>query len=118
MSPRPCSWRSSWARPTRSRRTPWRSSTTATATSTGSDPTLPTWPSVLPRSLFVLNLAASEVWFVTGSQHLYGPETLATVAEHATAIAAALDDYAAIPVRIVPRPVLTGSDGILALVRE
>lgn len=66
----------------------------------------------------MLNLAASEVWFVTGSQHLYGPETLATVAEHAGAIAAALDAAPSIPVRVVPRPVLTGSDGILHLVRE
>ncbi len=66
----------------------------------------------------MLNLAASQVWFVTGSQHLYGPQTLATVADHANAIAAALDDAPAIPVRVVPRPVLTGSDSILALVRE
>ena len=29
------------------------------------------------------DLATSEVWFVTGSQHLYGPETLATVARAA-----------------------------------
>ena len=33
-------------------------------------------------------------------------------------IAAALDDAPAIPVRVVTKPVLTGSDGILALVRE
>ena len=31
----------------------------------------------------MLDLSANEVWFVTGSQHLYGPETLATVADHA-----------------------------------
>ena len=30
----------------------------------------------------VLTLSANEVWFVTGSQHLYGPETLEHVAEH------------------------------------
>ena len=66
----------------------------------------------------MLNLAASEVWFVTGSQHLYGPDTLEHVAQHSAQIAAALDDAPAIPVRVVPKPVLTGSDGILALVRE
>jgi L-arabinose isomerase len=65
----------------------------------------------------VLNLSASEVWFVTGSQHLYGPETLATVAEHSAAIAAALDGASAIPVRVVPKPVLTGSAEIVALVQ-
>ena len=65
----------------------------------------------------MLNLSASEVWFVTGSQHLYGPETLATVAEHSSAIAAALEGAPAIPVRVVPKPVLTGSTEILALVQ-
>jgi L-arabinose isomerase len=66
----------------------------------------------------VRNLNEFEVWFVTGSQHLYGPETLATVAEHSARIAAALDDAAAIPVRVVTKPVLTGPDGILALIDE
>ena len=66
----------------------------------------------------MLNLAASEVWFVTGSQHLYGPETLATVAEHSRAIATALDEAPAIPVRVVFKPVLTGSDGIRQLAAE
>ena len=66
----------------------------------------------------MLNLAASEVWFVTGSQHLYGPETLATVAEHSQAIATALDEAPAIPVRVVFKPVLTGSDGIRQLAAE
>jgi L-arabinose isomerase len=33
-----------------------------------------------------------EVWFVTGSQHLYGPETLKkAVAEHSQEIARALN---------------------------
>jgi L-arabinose isomerase len=63
----------------------------------------------------VLDLAASEVWFVTGSQHLYGDETLDLVADHAREIAAALGEAASIPVRIVAKPVLTGSDGIRQL---
>jgi L-arabinose isomerase len=66
----------------------------------------------------VLDLAASELWFVTGSQHLYGPETLARVAGHSASIAAALDASPVIPVRVVPKPVLTGADGIRALVGE
>src|SRR6188768_841658 len=92
---------------------PWPASTTGTRTSTGSDERRPAHP----RSRPVLNLSASEVWFVTGSQHLYGPETLATVAEHSRAIAAALDGAPAIPVRVVTKPVLTGSAEILALVQ-
>jgi L-arabinose isomerase len=66
----------------------------------------------------VLNLTSNEVWFVTGSQHLYGPETLEHVAEHGAGIAAALDAAAAIPVRVVAKPVLTGSDGIRQLMSE
>jgi L-arabinose isomerase len=64
----------------------------------------------------VLDLSASEVWFVTGSQHLYGPKTLETVARDSTEIAAALDAVTAIPARVVIKPVLTGSDEIRALV--
>ena len=66
----------------------------------------------------MLNLTSNEVWFVTGSQHLYGPETLETVAEHAASIARALDEAAAIPVRVVVKPVLTGPDAIRQLMAE
>ncbi len=62
-----------------------------------------------------LDLATYEVWFVTGSQHLYGPETIETVAEHAAAVAAALADAAAVPVRVVVKPVVTEAEGIHAL---
>ena len=34
-----------------------------------------------------------EVWFVTGSQHLYGPETLRQVAEHSTQIVEAWQNH-------------------------
>ena len=40
----------------------------------------------------MIDLKQFEVWFVTGSQHLYGPETLEQVAEHSRQIAQALDD--------------------------
>ena len=66
----------------------------------------------------MLDLGASEVWFVTGSQHLYGPETLEMVARNSAEIAAALDAAPAIPVRVVRKPVLTDSDAIRALVME
>ena len=59
-----------------------------------------------------------EAWFVTGSQHLYGPETLEIVAQHARAISAALDLADAVPVRIVPRPVVSTPEGIEAVLRE
>jgi L-arabinose isomerase len=65
-----------------------------------------------------IDLGGSEIWFVTGSQHLYGPKTLETVARDSAEIAAALDAATAIPARVVVKPVLTGSDGIRALVME
>lgn len=60
----------------------------------------------------------AEVWFVTGSQHLYGPETLEAVAEHSREIASALDVSAHIPVKILFKPVLTTPDAIRALCLE
>jgi L-arabinose isomerase len=66
----------------------------------------------------MLNLGDFEVWFVTGSQHLYGPETLEQVAAHSSAIAAALDEASAVPVKVRVKPVLTSSDAIRALVQE
>jgi L-arabinose isomerase len=63
-------------------------------------------------------IESREVWFVTGSQHLYGPETLAQVEVHSRQIAGSLDAEAAIPVRIVFKPVLTTPDEVRALCRE
>ncbi|HEX7844288.1 MAG TPA: L-arabinose isomerase [Chitinophagaceae bacterium] len=57
----------------------------------------------------------SEVWFVTGSQHLYGPETLKQVAEHSQKIAAALNNAANIPVRVVFKPVVKTPEEIYNL---
>ncbi|GAA1028435.1 L-arabinose isomerase [Virgisporangium ochraceum] len=61
---------------------------------------------------------AAEVWFLTGSQGLYGPQTLEQVADQSREIAARLADSADIPVRIVWKPVLTSSAEILTVVRE
>ncbi len=54
----------------------------------------------------------AEIWFVTGSQHLYGPETLKQVAAHAETVAAGLDSDASIGSRIVFKPVVTTPDEI------
>lgn len=51
-----------------------------------------------------MDLKKFEVWFVTGSQHLYGEETLKQVAEHSRIIAASLNVAPQIPVKIVFRP--------------
>jgi L-arabinose isomerase len=66
----------------------------------------------------MIDLKQYEVWFVSGSQHLYGPETLEQVAQHSQAIVKALDDAAAIPVRVVFKPVVKTPDEISNLCRE
>jgi L-arabinose isomerase len=57
-------------------------------------------------------LADREVWFVTGSQALYGDDALRTVEEHSTEIARGLDASDCIPVRVVPKPVVATSEAI------
>jgi L-arabinose isomerase len=52
----------------------------------------------------MINLKKLEVWFLTGSQHLYGEETLQRVAEHSAIIAESLDKASQIPVSIVYKP--------------
>jgi L-arabinose isomerase len=53
-----------------------------------------------------------ECWFLTGSQHLYGEETLRQVAAQSAEIVRALDGAPEITVKIVEQPVLTDSDQI------
>ncbi|SBT66012.1 L-arabinose isomerase [Micromonospora sediminicola] len=59
-----------------------------------------------------------EVWFLTGSQGLYGEDTLRQVAEQSRQIAACLDESPDIPVRVVWKPVLTSGTDILAVCRD
>lgn len=64
------------------------------------------------------NLHQLEVWFVTGSQHLYGAKALAQVAENARTIAASLNAERTIPVKVIFKPIVTTADEIRALCRE
>ncbi len=66
----------------------------------------------------MLDLKKYEVWFVTGSQHLYGPKTLEQVAADLREIANALNAAAEIPVCVVFKPVLTTPEDIRALCLE
>lgn len=52
------------------------------------------------------NIAQKEIWFVVGSQELYGEETLRKVAEHSQIIAKGLDVSSHIPVKIVYKDVV------------
>jgi L-arabinose isomerase len=64
------------------------------------------------------NLSSVEVWYVTGSQHLYGEQALRQVADNSTEIVGALNASRRIPVRIVHKPVLTRPEEIRALCLE
>jgi L-arabinose isomerase len=66
----------------------------------------------------VIDLSSLEAWFVTGSQHLYGPETLKKVEQHAAAVARALDSSPVMPVKIVAKPVMTSSESIDQLCQD
>ncbi|MEM6845119.1 MAG: L-arabinose isomerase [Bacteroidota bacterium] len=66
----------------------------------------------------MINLRELEVWLVTGSQHLYGDETLRQVAEHSQQIALALDASEAIPVQVFFKPIVTTPDEIYHLCQQ
>ena len=66
----------------------------------------------------MINLEQYEVWFITGSQNLYGDETLKKVAENSRQIVAALDISDDILTQVIEKPVLTGSEGILRICQE
>ncbi|MGA2639275.1 MAG: L-arabinose isomerase [Spirochaetia bacterium] len=66
----------------------------------------------------MIDLKEREAWFVTGSQSLYGKETLDKVAEHSREIARELSASLAIPVTVVFKPVVTTPEAILEVCRE
>jgi L-arabinose isomerase len=59
-----------------------------------------------------------EIWFLTGSQTLYGEETLRQVADQSRAIAAGLQTPGTVPAAVVWKPVLTGPDAIRRAIGE
>lgn len=62
-----------------------------------------------------INTKAMEVWFVTGSQNLYGEETLKQVAKHSSIISKSLHESTAIPVKVIFKPVLKSTEEIYNL---
>lgn len=59
-----------------------------------------------------------QLWFITGSQHLYGPETLKRVASDSQVIAEALNADSSIPADVVWKPTVTTPDEVYAMCRE
>ncbi len=59
-----------------------------------------------------------EAWFVTGSQHLYGEETLKKVAQHSSEMADWLTGSGKLPVKVIFKPVVTTPEAITNLCQE
>ncbi len=62
-----------------------------------------------------MDFDGGRVWFLTGSQHLYGEETLQQVADQSRRVAAALDDGPEVPLPVLWQPVLTDAAAIRAV---
>jgi L-arabinose isomerase len=59
--------------------------------------------------------AQPVIWFVTGSQHLYGEKALAEVAAHSRKMVAALNADGRLPLELVGRPVMVSPEAIRQL---
>ncbi len=66
----------------------------------------------------MINLKKLEVWFITGSQDLYGDETLQIVAENSKTIATYLNEVDQIPVTVVYKPTVKSAEEIFAIMQE
>jgi L-arabinose isomerase len=66
----------------------------------------------------MINFEEFEVWFVTGSQHLYGEATLEKVAQHTREMALQMSQSGKLPVKVVFKPIVTTPDTITELCRE
>jgi L-arabinose isomerase len=66
----------------------------------------------------MINISQKEVWFVVGSQELYGPETLLKVAEHAAIMGKGFDEASQIPVKVVTKDTLKSPKQVLDLCLE
>jgi L-arabinose isomerase len=65
-----------------------------------------------------LNDKGLEIWFLTGSQPLYGEDILAQVAEQSKQVVATLNAASDLPIKATWKPVLTTPEAIKALCLE
>jgi L-arabinose isomerase len=66
----------------------------------------------------MIDYSPLEAWFITGSQHLYGPETLKQVDLDSAAIVDGLNASGSLPVRIIFKPVVTTPEEIGRVFRD
>ncbi len=63
-----------------------------------------------------MNAPSPQIWFITGSQHLYGPEALKQVSANAAAVAHGLND--ALDANIAFKPIVTTPEEIRKVCQE
>ena len=63
-------------------------------------------------------VVTSQVWLITGSQHLYGPDILDQVASQSRQIAERLDASSEVPVEVRWLPVVTDADQIAKVLAD
>jgi L-arabinose isomerase len=66
----------------------------------------------------MIELKQKEVWFVTGSQHLYGEDTLEQVKQNSITVAKALNDSEHIIVKVVHKPIVKSASEITNVCQE
>jgi L-arabinose isomerase len=66
----------------------------------------------------MINLKKLEVWFITGSQKLYGDETLQKVAENSKTIVAYFNEVDQIPVTVIYKPTVKTTEEIFATMQD
>ncbi|MCM4157303.1 L-arabinose isomerase [Gramella sp. AN32] len=66
----------------------------------------------------MINIEQKEVWFITGSQHLYGEETLNQVAANSAAIVKGLNESSLVPVKLVHKDTVKTPDEITQVMLE
>jgi L-arabinose isomerase len=59
-----------------------------------------------------------EIWYLTGSQHLYGPAALSQVAKNSAAVVEALNKSGRLPIKIVFKPILRTPEEVRAACSE
>lgn len=66
----------------------------------------------------MISIGKKEFWFVVGSQHLYGEETLSKVRKHAEEIIDSLNENANLPYQVIFKEVVTTADDIKTVMKE
>ena len=65
-----------------------------------------------------VDLKTLEIWFVTGSQHLYGEAALRQVADNSRCVVEGLNASGRLPIHVIHKPIVTTPQSILDVCRE